>query len=140
MTEPRSAPVVVVGVDGSPAAERALEWATAYAESAGASLRVVCAWALPTSFGRPVPHEGFEPAVAARQVVEKAVAGLGLPADRVETLAPVGSAGEVLVDVSKDADLLVVGRHGHRTIVSHLLGSVSSYCAHHAQIPLVVIH
>ena len=42
---------IVVGVDGSPAGDRALEWAIAEAERSGASLHLVSAWLFPMALG-----------------------------------------------------------------------------------------
>lgn len=135
----RQAPVVAVGVDGSAQSIHALHWAAGYASVAGGSLRVIVGWEMPTLFGRPVPHEGYEPVTHAHEVLNRAVADVRLPSDRVEGLFPVGRPGASLVDLSSDANLLVVGRRGH-TATSHLLlGSTSDYCAHHAHPPVVVI-
>ena len=127
-------PLVVVGVDGSPDAERALSWAQDYAAMSGARLRLVAAWEAPTLFGRPVSHDDSEDLNAARTAMAAAVAELRLPADRVEQLVPVGAAGPTLVDLSQDADLLVVGRRAS----GHAFGSASDYCLHHAGVPVVV--
>lgn len=57
---------------------------------------------------------------------------------RAETMR--GDAAQVLVDASRDADMLVVGNRGHGRFASAFLGSVSNRCAHHAKCPVVVVH
>ena len=130
---------VVVGVDGSPDSEVAVHWAERYAELAGADLTLVTAWHWPTSYGVPMAWEGWDPAVDAEQVVGKAAADLSLPQDRVHQLVQCGAAGDVLVRASVDALALVVGTRGHGTLAAAALGSVSSYCVHHANCPVVVV-
>jgi nucleotide-binding universal stress UspA family protein len=136
---PDNTPVVVVGVDGSTDSEAALRWADHYAQATGASLRVVVAWQRAMSYGYPMMFEGYAPEQDARQVAEKAAAGLHLVEDRVVIETPDGPAGHALVLASEDADLLVVGHHGERVVATLLLGSVSNHCVHHAKIPVVVV-
>ena len=50
-----------------------------------------------------------------------------------------GSPARSLLDISKGADLLVLGSRGHGPFVGMLLGSVSEYCAAHATCPVVVV-
>lgn len=50
-----------------------------------------------------------------------------------------GDARDVLVKASRGAELLVVGSRGHGRAVGAVLGSVSSYCVHHAACPVVVV-
>jgi nucleotide-binding universal stress UspA family protein len=45
----------------------------------------------------------------------------------------------VLEALSKTADLVVVGSHGHGEFVGLLLGSVSEHCVTHCRCPVVVI-
>jgi nucleotide-binding universal stress UspA family protein len=45
----------------------------------------------------------------------------------------------VLEALSKTADLVVVGSHGHGELVGLLLGSVSEHCVTHCHCPVVVI-
>ena len=135
----QKAPLVVVGVDGSADSLAALQWANGYAKATGASLRVVVAFQWAQSYGYPMMFEGYAPDKDARAVGEKAVAELHIPPDRVSIETLEGRAGDVLVTAGEDADLLVVGHHGHRLGSALLLGSVSNHCVHHATIPVVVV-
>jgi nucleotide-binding universal stress UspA family protein len=132
-------PVVVVGADGSTESAAAVAWAERYAQTTGASLRVVVAYMWPMSYGYPMRFEGFDPRRDAERVAEKVSAGLTLPSDRVSTHVVDGHAGEVLVADSADADLLVVGARGQSIIQRLTLGSISTYCVHHATVPVVVV-
>lgn len=139
MVVSRSGPVVIVGVDGSPNADVALQWAEEYAKDTGGALKVVIAWEWPLSYGYPMSFDGFDPRAEAVRVAEKAATGLTLPPNRIEFETAEGPAGVVLVRASADADLLVVGMSGNRLVASLLIGSVSAHCVHHAQVPVVVV-
>jgi nucleotide-binding universal stress UspA family protein len=130
--------VVVVGIDGSDDSTVAMKWAEDYARDTGSTLRVVIAWEWPISYGYLALPPDYSPDTDAKATIEKAVAEVSLPPERVETIVVEGSAGRELVRLGGDADLLVVGTHGHGAIGSVLLGSVSSYCVHHATVPVVV--
>jgi nucleotide-binding universal stress UspA family protein len=80
--------------------------------------------------------EGFK--YAADQVLQQALA------DAFEELPPFvharlvrGKPGPLLIDASRNAALLIVGRRGHGGFV---LGSVSSACVSHAHCPVLVVH
>jgi nucleotide-binding universal stress UspA family protein len=137
---------IVVGIDGSEHAEKALRWALAEARLRDARVRIVVAWHLPTvvagatDFVRPLAADAE---ATWREVAEEIVAdaageaaGEGVPA---ETRVVRGQAADVLVEAAAGADLLVVGSRGRGGFGSLLLGSVGAQCAHHAPCPLVIV-
>ncbi len=140
---------IVVGVDGSPGAQRALEWAVAEGRARGAGVTALLAYGY---YGRPLEVQtrtaGPDPQsldAAAREVIEGAVADLAL------TVSPPPVPGEVGVLVSDDepvdallsevspADVLVVGARGLGPVRRLLLGSVSLHCTRHAAGPTVIV-
>lgn len=142
--------LVVVGVDGSPGAVAALEFALRDAARRGARLRVVTAVAppevWPTAYGPiPVPASPRlldEIAAAAREWVDEAATrlGLGVPEDvAVEVVAASGSPVYLLRDAAGTADHLVVGHRGRGAVASALLGSVGLGCVLHARCPVTVV-
>ena len=135
----KSAPVIVVGVDGSECSAAAVQWAASYATMTGGSLLLVTAWHLPAAYGVPIGYDGFDPEEDARKVVEAAAASLDLPSGRVTAKVAPGPAGDVLIRNAEHAALLVVGSRGHGTLAAALLGSTSSYLVHHATCPVVVV-
>lgn len=143
MRENESRPVVV-GVDGSVAARAALDWAVEDARRRGCRVDVICAWhpdyggmigPLPGEVWREIAPEALRR--TARKMVRDAVRGF----DGVEIRQIVveGDAKTVLTEASEEAGLLVVGSRGLGPIAELVLGSVSSYCVHHASCPVVVV-
>jgi nucleotide-binding universal stress UspA family protein len=103
-------PLIVVGVDGSESSRFALRWAAQQAECAEADLRVVMAWHLPEIYAYPRDYEA-----EARSALDDVV-GQTLGSDprvTVVTRLAAGDAAPVLIEESRDAELLVVDSHGH---------------------------
>src|SRR5688572_17187715 len=104
---------IVVGVDGSEGAARALRWAVEEAALRGAKVQAVQAWHIPyLDLGAYVPT--LDPAVfeeGARKVLDEAVEAVdsSAMAAPIERVIRQGTAGMVLIDAAKGADLLVVG-------------------------------
>ena len=131
---------IVVGYDGSAAAQDALRWAADEAQRRRATLAVASAWEIPIAAGMVIVELADDAEQAAKQRLADAPEALGLPAElRVETFVPEGPAGPLLVRAAEGADLLVVGSRGHGGLSGLLLGSVSGYCAHHATCPVVIL-
>ncbi len=106
---------IVVGYDGSPTSDKALQWAVAH--SAHLDLRLVVALAENVR----LDESGLENEdVQIRHVVGKAAPALLALVDEVA------------------ASLLVLGRRGRGGLASFLLGSVSDECATKAPCPVVV--
>jgi nucleotide-binding universal stress UspA family protein len=134
---------VVVGVDGSPASKAALRWGARLAGALHHDLHVVIAWEYPAEFGLgpPVPSD-WSPEGEALKVAEDAVRevfGRHRP-EHLTVTATEGMPSLVLVDTSRDADVLVVGSRGHGKVAGLLLGSVSTACAEKAHCPVLVVH
>ncbi len=131
---------IVVGVDGSEGARRALGWAVAEAAARKAVLQPVMAWQSPYDYGemRYVPVDENRLAEGAGKRLEQALAEAGA-GDRIDPLVVRGDPAQVLCERSDGADLLVVGSRGHGGFAGLLLGSVSAKCAHHSRCPLVIV-
>lgn len=132
---------IVVGVDGSPASERALEWAVAEARLRRLALHLVCAVearvrapGIPYAIGAGLAVSVEAARTATEELVHRHCQGL-----EVTCVTPFGSPGTVLVEEAEGADLLVVGSRGRGRIRSALLGSTTTFCAHHTRCPLVVV-
>jgi nucleotide-binding universal stress UspA family protein len=85
-------------------------------------------------------HElnGHEILRQARQVAEDATNGHN--GIEVSSHIVTGNASATLIDLSKEAAMVVVGCRGLGTIGRRLLGSVSWSLVHHAHCPVAVIH
>ncbi|MET1034302.1 MAG: universal stress protein, partial [Arthrobacter sp.] len=73
-----------------------------------------------------------------QETVNKAF-GAERPAN-VETRLVQGHPRYTLIEASRDADLVVVGRRGHGGFGGMLIGSVSSALVAHAHCPVLVVH
>ncbi len=137
---------IVVGVDGSPAANAALHWAVRHAELTGDAVEAVIVWQFPivgASYGWAgvAVTEGMDMRALAEKTLADAVDKITGPGSTVaiEQRVVEGYPATVLVEESADADLLVVGSRGHGTFAEALLGSVSQHCSHHARCPVVIV-
>ena len=133
---------IVVGVDGSQSSKDALAWALRQGERTGASVLVVLAWEMPTSFGWPAPlPESYDPETDANTALD-AIIGECVTKDsgvKVDRLVAQGHPAPVILEAARDAELIVVGSRGHGAFTGMLLGSVSEYVSSHARCPVVIV-
>jgi len=135
---------IVVGVDGSPGSQGAVEFAAREAAAHEARLHLLSAWEVPASVlsGGGVPSDIYETFEAeAHKVLEDAAARVRelAPGVEVETRTAEGHAGNALVDESRTADLIVIGRRGHSGLTDFLLGSISHQVADHSRCAVVIV-
>ncbi|HEY4332921.1 MAG TPA: universal stress protein [Ilumatobacteraceae bacterium] len=136
---------IVVGVDGSAPSSAALDWAIAEAKLRGSTLDIVVSWDYPVmATAEPiiVPLADRETLVSTATAVAETMlnhAGLKESGVAYEVFTPEGRAGDELVHMSGDAELLVVGSYGSGVLKELIMGSVSSYCVHHSVCPVVLV-
>jgi len=134
--------IIVCGIDGSPASQRALEWAVAEARYRGCSLRAVTAWewdGVEGMIAPATPEEAQGQAeIVQRRALIAALEGMMNPPE-VERRLVRGRPSEALTTASLDAELLVVGGRGHSAMHDALVGSTSARVIRHASCPIVVL-
>jgi nucleotide-binding universal stress UspA family protein len=136
---------IVVGVDGSPAAELALQHAIREAEAWDAELTAVAA--VPVGSGTGIL--AWLPAAVDHEAVLRDVAeGLDVVVDRALEHHPRvtvrrhvldGTGAALLTEFSTAVDLVVVGSRGRGGFAGLLLGSTSQAVLHHASCPVMVV-
>jgi nucleotide-binding universal stress UspA family protein len=136
---------IVVGVDGSEGAVKALRFAIEEARIRHADVKVVAAWEIPaaaySSGWIPLPVDPGDYEKIGQGALDKSLEDAEVAASGVK-VTPVlreGQPADVLVAEAKDADLLVVGSRGLGGFKGLLLGSVSQQVAHHAPCPVAIV-
>jgi nucleotide-binding universal stress UspA family protein len=133
---------IVLGVDGSDGAMAATRWCAAFARTLGAE--VIAVYAL-----EPLPEIFLDlPPLGPRPWKDDLRAALhlwcaplreaGVP-HREELVEDDAAPALVHVAEKEEADLIVVGAHGHGSVADRLLGSVTYKLAHNASRPVVVV-
>jgi nucleotide-binding universal stress UspA family protein len=129
---------IIVGVDGSVGARTALEWAVDACRLRASTLLVVHARERQPDAGGPV-LPGYDAVAERLLTADAASASARQPSVAVTTFLGGGLAADTLVDLSVDAELVVVGSRGSNGFTSTMLGSVSIRTAGHAHCPVVVV-
>lgn len=125
---------VLVGVDGSPGAARALRWAAAEAASLRAPLTVCVVRA-----ARDMPVTVLSH-VRANEVLDAAELVTGRwPALTVHRMVAEGSPGTELRHLTASHQLAVVGARGMSGLTGTPIGAVATYLVAHAFCPVVVV-
>ena len=129
---------ILVGYDGSEAAQRALD-AAADLVGYGSALSVVTV--ATKADDEPADNGGSAGRDRAREVVSEARALLLRRHVTARYLEPVGDPAEMLMETARevDADLIVVGRRDRNPLRRIVLGSVSAKILRHAECDVLVV-
>ena len=123
---------ILVGADGSPSSTAALDFALLLAGE-GSTVTLVLAWST-------MPEDSTEPVPAVAQaLLEQTHAGRSKEGVTIEHAARPGTPRDVLVHLSEQADLLVVGRRGREGFRGLNLGSVAQHALYGAKCPVAVV-
>lgn len=128
---------IVVGVDGSEPASRAVDWALSWAGAVGAPVTIIASEAVPPGKTADSPGLGEK----AQQAITAEMERLGQGASDVELEAKALVAHPVtaLLGASADAGAVVVGTRGAGALKGTVIGSISGAVAASAQSPTVVL-
>ena len=150
-TEDMDAPItpgsIVVAVDGSEHAERAVQWAAEQADLEQRRLTVVSAsdsgkvWNASRPGAWSGAHVTLEDLERSTRSIADDAAALAVklkPGVAVDTTAVLADPRQILVDLSTDAHMVVMGSRGRGPLRTMLLGSVSSAVVKQARCPVVV--
>ncbi len=138
---------IIVGIDGSDYSTRALEMAADYAQALKLPLDVINCWSRSDLyFAATIPVGGFpeqgQLEAAATQVVDQAIErafGTERP-QGMRTAVRYGHTARTLIEESRTARLLVLGRRGSAGFPGLRLGSISAACVAHAHCPVLVVN
>lgn len=136
--------LVVVGVTGLEESDVAVRWAARYVQLTGARLLLVHAWVWPLYTNNTGPVEGIQDSGLRRSaelVLEHSadVAREVAPDLEVETDLVIGRSVDVMLNVSEDADLVVIGSRGLGRFLSLIVGSVGLTLAARGSAPTVIV-
>lgn len=133
---------ITVGLDGSPESRAAAEWAAREATLRGLPVKLVQVW-------EPVPEPIAQaPLLGAEthqhwteRIPRESAEGLRLrhPDVEVTTEQLTGRPADALVNVAKDAEMLVLGSRGLGGIGGFLAGSVGLAVVAHTERPVVLV-
>jgi nucleotide-binding universal stress UspA family protein len=138
---------ILVCVDGSAHAERALTEAIDLADSERARLTILTAVPRPPYWAAsPITIAGLEPLAA--EYAREAEKTLNAAVDRVPASLPVTRilshepVRDALMDQIRSGchDLVVMGSRGRGAVSASFLGSVSHYALNHSAIPVLIVH
>ncbi|HVV20138.1 MAG TPA: universal stress protein [Pseudonocardiaceae bacterium] len=145
MSESNVGRPIVVGVDGSETAQQAAEWAGDEAARRNAAVKLVSAVHLPPAGYRGTPplplgyvdelkSEAGRAVTRARSAIEAAHPGM-----TVDSVVPVAAPVPLLVEETRDAQLMVLGSRGLGGFTGILVGSTAVALVAHGHCPVAVI-
>lgn len=137
--------IVVVAVDGSDASNNAVRWAANTANKRGVPLRLAASYTMPQFLyaeGLVPPQELFDELQnETMKTVEaaRAIAHDVAPDIKIGYTIVEGSPIDMLLEMSNDVTMIVMGSRGLGGLSGMVMGSVSAAVVSHAKCPVVVV-
>ena len=144
---------ILVGVDGSASAKRAVQWAAREAAMRNLPLRIVhvvspavggysgfglATAPLPEDVGQLLEADAHRILDEATRIADDTIDGSGHV--HVTTELVWSLLVPTVLDMTKEAQMIVVGCRGQGALARGLVGSLSTALVHHAHCPVAVIH
>jgi nucleotide-binding universal stress UspA family protein len=134
---------VIVGVDGSDLSAQAVESAVEFATLFEVPVLAVHGWGAGDIVGRRPAEEQVNWKIVAEEqavLVAESLAGWRekYPDLQLTTIIEEQNPAELLLEYADDAQLVVVGSHGHNRFAGSLMGSTSQNLLHHAICPVMI--
>lgn len=136
---------IIVGVDGSAESGRAFQFACERALSTGESIAAIHGYTSLSTRMMNIDPAGTGSVARTIEAADRFVAEIcakfatDYPGVEIEPEAIAVRAGQVLVDASAAASLVVVGSRGRDAFAELLLGSVSQRVLHHGACPVAIV-
>lgn len=128
---------IVVGVDDSPDASKALDWALAWAGAVGSPVRILASEAVPPGRTTDSPGLGQKAQAAVDQQLERL--HRVSPEAEVDAEVLVAHPVTALITASQGAGAVVLGTRGVGAYQGSVIGSISGAVAASAHCPTVII-
>ena len=141
--------VALVAFDGSPSSMAALAWGAENAPLLNLVIEVINVWEYAESpldvAGVGLGSAGYvgesDPKIWSAEILRDGVASVfGADAGAIKTTSVEGGTVRTLVELSKGADLLIMGSRGQGKFADLLLGSISASCSAKSKCPVVIVH
>ncbi|PBC40071.1 universal stress protein [Rhodococcus sp. ACS1] len=134
---------VVVGVDGSELSSLAINTAVEFAATFEVPLLAIHGWGAGDIAGRDTALKMVNWAVVEEEqsvLMAENLAGWRekFPDLQLTTIIEQANPAELILEYARDAQLVVVGSHGHNRLAGALMGSTSQNLLHHVACPLMI--
>jgi nucleotide-binding universal stress UspA family protein len=135
---------IVVGTDGSPGAEAAVQKVIELARGSGATIHLVCAYPAKSALervGMTARSESVDMRGVASDLLARDERRFDEAGFTVEKYAREGDPAQTIIDVATDtgADLIAIGAQGNTGLRRFMLGGVAGKIAHHAPTSLLIV-
>jgi len=129
---------ILVGVDGSKCSNEAIRYAAELSKKFDAVVTLIHVYRPPETTRELPAHERPEEAKVKLDDSKKILDELGVVGKTIFSSGNPASA--ILKEASMGYDLIVMGSRGLGSVEGFLLGSTTTRVAHHAKIPVLIVH